>query len=101
VLFVVLYVRYTYFSKHYRRKVTKTGAVWICSTFNTIGKGYCASKQIPESTLISITEETLGSINALNDKITAVFLPFVANGKSADDGCIVRTVLFENQFAFL
>ncbi len=58
--------------KHYRRKVTKTGAVWICSTFNTIGKEYCASKQIPESTLISITEETLGSIDALNDKITAI-----------------------------
>ena len=58
--------------KHYRRKVTKTGAVWICSTFNTIGKEYCASKQIPESTLISITEETLGSTNALNDKITAI-----------------------------
>lgn len=58
--------------KHYRRKVTKTGAVWICSTFNTIGKEYCASKQIPESTLISITEETLGNINALNDKITAI-----------------------------
>ena len=58
--------------KHYRRKVTKAGAVWICSTFNTIGKEYCASKQIPESTLISITEETLGNINALNDKITAI-----------------------------
>ena len=58
--------------KHYRRKVTKSGAVWICSTFNTIGKEYCASKQIPESTLISVTEETLGSINALNDKITAI-----------------------------
>lgn len=58
--------------KHYRRKVTRSGAVWICSTFNTIGKEYCASKQIPESILISITEETLGSTNALNDKITAI-----------------------------
>ena len=58
--------------KHYRRKVTRSGAVWICSTFNTIGKECCASKQIPESTLISITEETLGSINALNNKITAI-----------------------------
>ena len=58
--------------KHYRRKTTKAGVVWICSTYNTIGKEYCASKQIPESTLISITEETLGSINALNDKITAI-----------------------------
>lgn len=58
--------------KHYRRKVTKTGPVWICSTFNTMGKAYCPSKQIPESTLISITEEVLGSTDALYDKITAI-----------------------------
>ncbi len=58
--------------KHYRRKTTKSGVVWICNTYNTIGKGYCASKQIPESVLISITTETLGSIDALNDKITAI-----------------------------
>ena len=58
--------------KHYRRKVTKTGPVWICSTFNTMGKAYCSSKQIPENTLISITEETLDSTNALGDKITAI-----------------------------
>ncbi len=58
--------------KHYRRKVTKTGAVWICSTFNTLGKQCCPSKQIPEKTLISITEELLGSLDALPDKITAV-----------------------------
>lgn len=58
--------------KHYRRKVTKTGPVWICSTFNTMGKAYCPSKQIPENMLISITEETLGSTNALADKITAI-----------------------------
>ncbi len=58
--------------KHYRRKVTKTGAVWICSTFNTLGKQYCPSKQIPEKTLISITEELLGSLDALPDKITAI-----------------------------
>ena len=40
--------------KSYRRKVTATGPVWICSTFNTRGKKYCASKQIPESTLESV-----------------------------------------------
>ena len=28
-------------------------------------------------------------------------MPFVANSASADDGFIVRTVLFENQFAFV
>ncbi len=58
--------------KHYRRKITKTGAVWICSTFNTLGKQYCPSKRIPEKTLISITEELLGSLDALPDKITAI-----------------------------
>lgn len=58
--------------KHYRRKVTKTGPVWICSTFNTMGKAYCQSKQIPENTLISVTMEVLGGTDALPDKITAV-----------------------------
>ena len=58
--------------KHYRRKITKTGPVWICSTFNTMGKAYCPSKQIPENTLISITEEVLGSMDVLHDKITAI-----------------------------
>ncbi len=58
--------------KHCRRKVTRAGAVWICSTFNTLGKQYCPSKQIPEKTLISITKELLGSLDALYDKITAI-----------------------------
>lgn len=40
--------------KHYRRKVTATGAVWICSTYNTHGKAACPSKAIPESTLTEI-----------------------------------------------
>lgn len=58
--------------KHYRRKVTKTGSVWICSTFNTLGKAYCASKQIPENTLISVTGEVVGGIDTLRDKITTI-----------------------------
>lgn len=37
--------------RHYRRKTTACQAVWICSTFNTRGKKYCPSKQIPETTL--------------------------------------------------
>lgn len=43
--------------KNYRRKTTATRIVWICSTFNTRGKKYCASKQIPESTLDSLVAE--------------------------------------------
>lgn len=51
--------------KNYRRKLNNAGtkyqkAVWICSTFNTLGKRYCDSKQIPEDILISVTTEVLG-----------------------------------------
>ena len=38
--------------KHYRRKTTATGPVWICSTYNSYGKSYCPSKAIPEEKLI-------------------------------------------------
>lgn len=43
--------------KNYRRKTTATRVVWICATFNTRGKKYCASKQIPESTLDTLVAE--------------------------------------------
>ena len=46
--------------KNYRRKTTHTGIVWVCATYNTKGKRYCASKQIPEETLKSVTAEMLG-----------------------------------------
>lgn len=53
--------------KHYRRKVTATGPVWICSTYNTLGKAACASKSIPESTLMEIaaTVSSAGEITAV------------------------------------
>lgn len=53
--------------KHYRRKVTPTGAVWICSTYNTYGKSKCPSKAIPEITLTALVDE-IGGV----DKITAI-----------------------------
>ncbi len=46
--------------KNYRRKVTKTGPVWVCGTFNSLGKGTCASKQIPEEILQAATAEVIG-----------------------------------------
>lgn len=62
--------------KGYRRKMTHTGPVWICSTFNIYGKAACASKQIPERTLEKMVEEVLGleafDAKALHDKITAI-----------------------------
>lgn len=47
--------------KNYRRKTTNTRVVWICSTFNSRGKKYCASKQIPETTLDAIVAEVSGN----------------------------------------
>ena len=43
--------------KHYRRKVTATGPVWICGTYNTLGKAACPSKQIPEPVLTDLTAD--------------------------------------------
>lgn len=50
---------------YYRRKITMAGTpyskpVWICATFNTKGKKYCASKQIPESILLQTAADVLG-----------------------------------------
>lgn len=55
--------------KHYRRKTTPTGPVWICSTYNTHGKKACASKAIPEPTLLALAEK-----NAHRGQITAVLV---------------------------
>lgn len=46
--------------KNYRRKTTANNVVWCCSTFNTKGKKYCASKVIPEATLQAAATEVLG-----------------------------------------
>lgn len=43
--------------KHYRRKVTATGPVWICGTYNTLGKTACPSKQIPEPVLMDLISD--------------------------------------------
>lgn len=46
--------------KNYRRKTTAYNVVWCCSTFNTKGKKYCASKVIPEATMQMASMEVLG-----------------------------------------
>jgi DNA invertase Pin-like site-specific DNA recombinase len=58
--------------KHYIRKTTATGAVWICPTYCNHGKAACPSKRIPENTLISVAEEATGDLDALPGRITAV-----------------------------
>jgi DNA invertase Pin-like site-specific DNA recombinase len=62
--------------KHYRRKMTRTGPVWICATFNQYGKATCPSKQVPEATLETAISDALGldeiTADALHNKITAI-----------------------------
>ena len=75
--------------KSYRRKVTATGPVWICATYNTRGKKYCASKQIPES----ILETTTASVT---DDLTSIVKIIVDDGnllryQLADGAVIERT----------
>lgn len=40
--------------KHFRRKTTKSGIKWVCSTYNTYGKAACDAQQIPEQALLAI-----------------------------------------------
>ena len=62
--------------KKYRRKVTTSRVIWMCSTFDKFGKKQCASKSIPDETLRSVSAEVLGTesldedlFEALVDKI--------------------------------
>ena len=60
----------------YRRKMTRTGPVWICSTYNVYGKSVCPSKQIPEGKLEQAAAEVLGldvfDADALRSKVVVV-----------------------------
>ena len=58
--------------KKYRRKITRLGTpyaapIWICGTFSYRGKAYCASKQIPEKTLIDLIAGALGIDSSLEN----------------------------------
>ena len=71
--------------KHYRRKVTTTGPVWICSTYNTYGKDKCPSKAIPQETLLATAAEVadtaeITAITANRDNTLAFTL---ASGETA------------------
>ena len=67
--------------KSYRRKVTATGPVWICATYNTRGKKHCPSKQIPESTLeavvYSLTDDVKSIEKIIVDDDNALHFHFV------------------------
>lgn len=56
--------------KNFRRKTTKTQIVWICATYNSRGKHFCASKQIPETVLDALAAELISSKRGI-EKIVA------------------------------
>lgn len=70
--------------KHYRRKVTKTSPVWICSTYNTQGKKYCPSKAIPEPTLMALADEVgaFGKITAITAEKDNTLIFSLENGET-------------------
>jgi len=70
--------------RHYRRKHTAAGTkyeklVWICGTFNSMGKAYCDSQQIPEAILQAKAAEILGLAEfdetIFADKIAKIHVP--------------------------
>ncbi len=54
--------------KNYRRKISPYNIVWRCSTFNSKGKDYCASKAVPEETLKSVIANALGEDTFTEDR---------------------------------
>lgn len=46
--------------KFYCRKTTQGKIAWCCSTYNTKGKAECASKKIPEATLMQCAADVMG-----------------------------------------
>lgn len=70
--------------KNYCRKINNSGSkyakpVWICPTFNHLGKKACTSQQIPEDILYSIISEVLGIYEfdtaAFEHKIKEIIVP--------------------------
>ena len=65
----------------YRRKQTALGtkynkAVWICATFNSVGKDSCPSKQIPEYILMAKAAKALG-LESFDETVFADRVDFV------------------------
>ena len=51
---------------NFRRGTRSNHKIWICTTYDTLGKSKCESKSIPEETLNEITSQVLG-VDELTD----------------------------------
>ena len=72
-------------NKHYRRKTTATGPVWICSTYNSYGKAHCPSKAIPEEKLMQAAAQVgrMGKITAITARTNNLLEFTLADGTNA------------------
>lgn len=71
--------------RKFQRKVTHSGPVWICPTYNYEGKSACPSKQIPEAVLLELTEnmdmsEIAGITASSGNRLTFAF----GNGETVE-----------------
>lgn len=65
--------------KSFRRKAAAKGPVWICTTYDTLGKAFCVSKAIPEAALLAVAAKVggIGNITAItagNDNTLTITL---------------------------
>lgn len=69
---------------HFHRKLNNVGskyqkAVWICATYNKMGKAHCNARQIPEQILMLMASEVLGSKDfderVFKQKIKEILIP--------------------------
>ena len=70
------------FTFRYANKGKYRKPIWICPTFNDLGKDSCPSQQIPESILIAKTKEVLAlgdsdelTAEIIHDRIAAIHVP--------------------------
>ncbi|MCL2194386.1 MAG: recombinase family protein [Oscillospiraceae bacterium] len=74
----------------FRRKHAAAGSkyekiVWICSTFNTLGKAHCNSQQVPEDILLAKVAEVGGFDGLQEIRVPgAGQLSFIYEGKTVD-----------------
>lgn len=83
--------------KNYRRKTYASGTkyekpIWICSTYSTYGKQYCASGRIPEETIEKLSAEVLNlqkfDEKTFSNRIQKIIIPskgdleFIFNDRS-------------------
>lgn len=65
--------------KKFRRKKNNNIAVWICPTFNDMGKEYCNSKQIREDVLSELIQKELDLDDLSSINISDYFTKIVIN----------------------